>query len=550
MINTISSIMPLAAEYSLDQNGSIVIWSFAILSAIIFLLTFLSDKWKDIWSNIGGEYDDNNMRRLFMFNKQPYMAVIFIAVSLLISAIIAGICLFIVGGAGYLLLWLVKLLIWALIIIGWICVVAGVLCLIGMQPVGCLPLIIGGVIVYYSDNLKAFANACVEAGFNFYSALNVWDLGMFMISEYGVAFLCVVATPIVIGIIAAVITMVIAGIFWLVETIMTSRYNIKHPCPFCHNPSEPATYLSEGYKLPIKLRPGMYGLFHIMHPVTQEEMPTMILNGRDELERICPHCNRRIGYQTGVEKHIAFVGLPESGKTCLTYRFVGNMMKRYAEITFTDNVSIEAKRIIANIKEGKKQELAAKTSVSDMRRSLQIIVPGKGRMPYHFFINDVGGELFTDSGVRQDYMQFFKDVQVVSILIDPFTMDFSEYDIDGEFAKWYKENITDKGVAKKEKLSNVIQTIQTMSQQFTHKTDNIHVNLILVKADTGYIQRQDTQDEGKLRDFIAQQMGMAGEINNLENTYASLHFYAVSALQDTGIDNMTDGIIEQLKVKL
>ena len=68
-------------------------------------------------------------------------------------------------------------------------------------------------------------------------------------------------------------------------------------------------------------------------------------------------------------------------------------------------------------------------------------------------------------------MQFFKDVQVVSILIDPFTMDFSEYDIDGEFAKWYKENITDKGVAKKEKLSNVIQTIQTMSQQFTHKTD-------------------------------------------------------------------------------
>ena len=35
MINTISSIMPLAAKYSLDQNGSIVIWSFAILSAII-----------------------------------------------------------------------------------------------------------------------------------------------------------------------------------------------------------------------------------------------------------------------------------------------------------------------------------------------------------------------------------------------------------------------------------------------------------------------------------------------------------------------------------
>ena len=46
-------------------------------------------------------------------------------------------------------------------------------------------------------------------------------------------------------------------------------------------------------------------------------MPTTLLNGRDNLTRKCPHCDRLINYNTGVEKHIAFVGLPESEKPVL-----------------------------------------------------------------------------------------------------------------------------------------------------------------------------------------------------------------------------------------
>ena len=226
------------------------------------------------------------------------------------------------------------------------------------------------------------------------------------------------------------------------------------------------------------------------------------------------------------------------------------MMKNDANIRFTDDVSNEAKQIILDVKKGKVQDLASKTSVNDMRRSLQILVPGKAPLPYHFFINDVGGELFTTSGVESKYMQFFKDVDSVSFLIDPFTMDFSEYETSGAFAKWYKTNILDKKqISHVEKFSNVLHTVKAMSDQFVHKTKDIHVNIILVKSDTGYIPKDVQEDEVKLKDMVINQMGMAAEVMDLENTYASLHYYAVSSLKNTGIDRLTKGIIKDLKIR-
>lgn len=544
-------ITPLAANAYAGDTNSWVLWTFVILSLIAFGCCFLTPVWKTNWENIRGQYDDNNMRRMLMFNHQPYLLVAYLALSIIVAAAIGAAILFVVGGVSYLLLWVVKLLIWALIIIGWIALVGGALALfLAKEGAGCLPLAGGGVIVYFQDTLSNWGNMCVEAGFSFFSALNIWEYCQYLFNAYVPTLLLIASIPIGIGLSAAILALLCAFVFWLTETIMTRKYNIKHPCPFCHNPSEPAVYLSNNVELPVKLRPSMYGLLHITHPETGEKMPTMILNGRDNLSRKCPHCDRIINYKTGVEKHIAFVGLPESGKTCLTYRFVGNMMKNDENIRFTDDVSNEAKQIILDVKKGKVQDLASKTSVNDMRRSLQILVPGKAPLPYHFFINDVGGELFTTSGVESKYMQFFKDVDSVSFLIDPFTMDFSEYETSGAFAKWYKTNILDKKqISHVEKFSNVLHTVKAMSDQFVHKTKDIHVNIILVKSDTGYIPKDVQEDEVKLKDKVINQMGMAAEVMDLENTYASLHYYAVSSLKNTGIDRLTKGIIKDLKIR-
>lgn len=544
-------MLPLAARMYYGETHSWVLWSFLILSLCAFGLSFTTPIWKTTWKNIKGNYDDNDMRRMFMFNYQPYVLVIYIALSIIISAAIGASVLFIFGGACYLLLWLVKLLLWALIIIGWIALVGGIAgVFLAKESQGCLPLIGGALVVAFKDTLSSWGNTCVDAGFRFFNALNLWEYCQYLFSAYALKLLLVAAIPIGIGILAALIALLCSFVFWLVETIMTRKYNIKHPCPFCHNPSEPAVYLSHGFELPIKLRPCVYGLLHITHPTTGEKMPTMLLNGRDNLSRKCPHCERIINYKTGVEKHLAFVGLPESGKTCLTYRFVGNLMKNNDNIQFTDEVNKEAQKIILDVKNGKPLDLASKTSVNDMRRSLQILVPGKAPLPYHIFINDIGGELFTTSGVNSNYMQFFKDVDLVSFLIDPFTMDFSEYEISGDFAKWYKTNIIEKKLqGHTEKFSNVLQTVKALSDQFAHQTKNIHVNIVLVKSDTGYVPQNMLQDENLLKDLVINQMGMAAEVMDLENTYASLHFYAASALKDSGIEKLISGIMDDLQVK-
>lgn len=550
MLN-ILNFLPLSATVYTGDTHPWVLWSFIILGILAFSLCFTFPFWQTNWENIKGTYNEDGMRKLFMFNRQPYLFVLYLSLFILIGTAVSAVILFLIGGVGYALLWVVKLLLWALIIIGWLCLVGGALALFAKEPVGCLPLIIGGVIVAFQDKLSEWGNSCVEAGFDFFNALNLWEYCKYLVETYWVKFLIVVSIPICVGIAAAIIALLCALIFRLVESLMTRRYNIQHPCPFCHNPSEPAIYLSEGMELPIKLRPCTYGLLHITHPRTGEKMPTMILNGRDELSRKCPHCDRIINYKTGVEKHIAFVGLPESGKTCLTYRFVGNMMKNDSGIEFTDEVNPEAQRIILDLRDGKEQDLASKTSVNDMRRSLQILVPGKAPLPYHFFINDVGGELFTNAGLNADYMQFFKDVESVSFLIDPFTMDFSGYDISGEFAKWYNANIKGKDLPTNlEKISNIFDTVSAMAENFVHKPKDIHVNIVLVKSDTGYIPDEYIRDGEMLKAFVSEQMGLGAEMYNLENTYASLNFYAVSALKNQGIDRLTLGIIEDLKVKL
>ncbi len=178
-------------------------------------------------------------------------------------------------------------------------------------------------------------------------------------------------------------------------------------------------------------------------------------------------------------------------------------------------------------------------------------MPGGAPLPYHFFINDVGGELFTHSGVETTHMQFFKDVESISILIDPYTMDLTEFTLSGHFKDWYERNLKNKGeVTATQKLSQVLQTVKSTTHQFGKKSDGIHMNLVLVKSDKGYISPEALGDEAKLREMIEAEMGLEAEVHDLEQTYASLHFYAVSALKNQGIDDFTAGIMNDLNVKL
>lgn len=526
-------------------------WILLVLTIMLFSATFLFVT-PDKESLIGEIRDSTGMRPIFVFSSRPYEFVSGLVARFAISAVISVAMFLLLGCILWGLLWVLNILMYVIVGVA----VLGVLysfyaMFTGEAKVGCGTFILCGAISGCYRSLLSFGDTCVATGKAFFDALNIFSFAWSLVETYWPTALMISIVPLAVFIGIALLVLLVAGALILFEKMTTSAYNIKHPCPFCHNPSEPALYLSQGHELPVTLRPGIYGLLHVTHPETGEKMPTTLLNGRDNLTRKCPHCDRLINYNTGVEKHIAFVGLPESGKSCLTYRFIGNLMRADNNISFTDEINNEAKRIILDIKNGRAQNLASKTSVNDMRRSIQILVPGKAPLPYHFFINDVGGELFTTTGVEANYMQFFKDVDSVSFLLDPFAMDFSEFDISGNFATWYKKNIIDKKLLKEgEKFSHVLQTVKTMSHQFVHKTENIHVNIVLVKSDTGYIPQDVISDEEKLRAMVIEEMGLAAEVMDLENTYASLHFYAVSALKDKGMDILSDGILDDLKVKL
>ncbi|MDE5784898.1 MAG: hypothetical protein K2H98_00025, partial [Duncaniella sp.] len=158
---------------------------------------------------------------------------------------------------------------------------------------------------------------------------------------------------------------------------------------------------------------------------------------------------------------------------------------------------------------------------------------------------------FTNTGVDNTHMQFFKDVESISVLIDPFTMDLTEFDLSGHFKEWYEKYRKEQGDnPAAQKLSQVIQTVRNTTHQFGKKSDGIHMNLVLVKSDKGYIRSGALNDENKLREMIEGEMGLEAEVRDLEQTYASLHFYAVSALKNQGIDRFTTGIMNDLNVKL
>lgn len=76
------------------------------------------------------------------------------------------------------------------------------------------------------------------------------------------------------------------------------------------------------------------------------------------------------------------------------------------------------------------------------------------------------------------------------------------------------------------------------------------MNIVLVKIDSGYVTKDIVNDEAKIREFVTEQLGLIAEVSNLEGMYASLHFYAVSALKNIGIQEFTSGIINELNIKL
>lgn len=537
----------------------------SILFAIWFIGMYFAEEGKE--KLIG--YSNNGMRRTFFFNPQPYTSIIYVTVFLVAAIAASVLSLLVVGGVVFVLLWIVKILCYALV---WIGIIACILCIIGTiggNLVCILGIIVGGLIWYFDDAIEGFAEACADTGLLFFNEFNVFGFTVDLTVQYWQPALIAVATPILLFLALALIWLLAAGALILFEKFMTKRYSIKHPCPHCHQPSEPATYMSkgpDGYEyIPndIQLRPGMYGLFHITHPVTGERMPTMLLNGRDKMPRECANCGKRIQADEGTELHIAMVGTAQSGKSTLTYRLIAELFSRAGDdkVDFTDaRDTIKDRDLVRKVKSISSRgyiaddDMPAKTATNDLASTQLIIKRSHMPVPYRLFINDVGGELFDPDNKAQssNATRYFRNVDAILLMLDPLTTDLADCDPSDDYRQWLSR--FDKDAAVKLRIKDLQDTIDNQIQQHGNNAKKIHLDLVLPKKDLGYIPGDvnlDSQDD--LKRYMIEEMGL-GDLFNWGSKFASLTLFAVSATskgEDSNISPIIDNIIVgQLGIKL
>ncbi len=512
----------------------------------------------------------NGMKKTFFFCPEPYIYVVAICLIMILAAVASIIVMLALGGTVFVLLWIVKILCYVLMWVGIIsCIVGIIACICGAWG-AIIAVIIGGIIWAYDDEITGFGDYCAEKGLAFFNEFNILSFSWDLVVEYWRPALLIAATPIALLLALAILWMIFAGTLMLIERIVTSRYNIKHPCPHCQRPSEPAIYLSrtdEGYEpLPndIKLRPGVYGLFHITHPKSKERMPTMLLNGRDSLARECGNCHKRIRAEEGTELHIALAGSPQSGKSTLTYRMLAEIIRRVGSkrADFTDvkqTVKDEAmpdkiRRIAA---EGciSPENMPAKTAVDDVASTQMIIKRQHLPVPYRLFINDVAGEVFdfNNAQVTADATRFFGNVNSILFIIDPITTDLSDGEGYADNYKAWLDKHDDKSVVK---LDVKAMKDSIINQLKAHNRDpkQVHMNLVLVKKDLGYINRDvDVNSQDNLRVFFDEELGQH-DLLNWGNQFASLTLLAVSAVakgDESNITSVVDSVIvKQLDISL
>lgn len=507
------------------------------------------------------------MRKILFFNSAPYVNMLLIAAGVLAAFVATILLFFVLGGLTWLLSWVlnivVMVLFWIFIVIGWIGL-AGVLALFDDDKgEGCLISIAGLAIFGLSrwvwsgkEGMEAFCQKVGDFGSSVLSTFNLFGMSWYLVKTYWITALGIALTPIVVFLILALVFMIFAGALRLYESIVMKSYNVKHPCPNCQHPSEPATYLSHGYDLPVALRPGPWGLFSITHPLTGEKMPTLFLNGKDRLERRCAHCDSIISAEAGSEKHVAVAGVTASGKTTLLYRLASEIIRKgYGN--FTDDLGAkdtELKAILGSISTGGKMTIFPDKSNQERHKSLQLsVVHPSSPVPYRLFLSDVAGEMFTAEDVKKEDAAFLRNTDVLVFVVDPFTMNISDLNLSDRMTEWCRDNR--KSMKGGNSLKEATEVLTNLVKEYrdSKSARKIDLMLTLVKTDSGYLEGVDVNDNEALKEFMKVDLGLDGVIHDLETVFTDISYNAVSATENvavSGIGNFMTRMFDNLGMSL
>lgn len=546
------------AEYRLMVNNARNNTPTGILFIVLLGLTLLfawgyyrwAHKKHDLFNNFGGQLDSNGMKRLWMFNKEPYLKVGFSILLLLLAFVSSILFLLAVGGVTYGVLFAIKWILIAIVWIGWICLVLGGLAVFfGKEPAGCLPMIIGGVIVFFEKPIIDFGDSIVEWGFSFMNDLNLFSWGLGLFTKFWDVILATFLTPMVIFSAFAILIMIIVFLLMGLEFSVMKVYSVRRPCPSCGSTHTPEYWVDEHHKHPVPLHPGVYGVFTQKNPETGEKVPTMLFNGKGKLLRKCTSCGSFMKADAdktfGTEKHIGIVGHRSSGKSFLLYTALGALKNYYGDrvsqidAEYDTNIEDNIRRI--------EKGLSIQTDLKDSYKAVQVMINRKmNPVPYHLFFYDVAGEKFNQaSTASKTAMDFYRNVQTILFVIDPAMIDYSFNPPSENIEKWLSKHSSPEHFS----ADGTFSTLKNILESVGRKTKSIDFMFVCVKADTGYLEAcsyPTTGDNLGIEQFMREELSLSNLVDAAKGSFRNVKF-DIASVNPTFRERLTSLFVRILK---
>lgn len=502
--------------------------------AFLFLYLIYAEKRWALFHDVTGEVLPNGMKRMWMYNPQPYVKMGILSGSLF-GAFLSTILLILMFGAlVWLLFWMVKILLWAIIIIGVLLAFVGIFLLIARDSRGFAALVSGCVISAFRDTFKSWGNILVECGERVLADLNVIDWTMSIFQTYGITMLLCIVLPLGCFLALALLLITLSLVLRGTEYVAMMIYGVNRPCPFCGN-KKGIAYMVDGKEYPVDLNPGVYGVFHQTCRSIGVRVPTMLLNGKAKLTRRCPHCGRLINKSheqvVGTDVHIGIVGERSSGKSYMLYSALDGLQRMFgSDLT---QVAVDGNTDVAVFAERIRQRDGIQTAVRNRYKAVEMVLRRKYHpFPYHLFFYDVAGEKFNVKSVSgTSAMDFYKNVRSIVFVIDPTMVDVSRLSPSGRFMDW----LTDKGMMSVEKydIESTLAALVRILSMVGRKTNDIDVTLAFSKSDLGYLADLGFGDDPSadmLRAFMRSDMGLYNADNTITDSFKSVDYVSFSAV--------------------
>lgn len=348
-----------------------------------------------------------------------------------------------------------------------------------------------------------------------------------------------------------------------IGTFLYSRvYRIFFRCPDCHKDMPLPTYICTCGTEHTRLWPSIYGVLKHRCKTCEAKLPTLELQGRKKLSRICPNCRRplNVGVGGGTNVHVTIVGGPSTGKTNYIVMATNEFKQIYEDnhyaINFTDprhQHDFEAN--LHRLTTGR--ELMKTPDIVPQAYNLQIKAP-RSLVPKFAYIYDAAGEAFNTSE-NTDSQVYYKYIDGIIFMIDPCAVP--------TYRRIHKGDIELVRDALRPSVLDVMSAYERMKQMFeasvgikkgryTHpiavvvsKVDALDLEEVIgapaarkLMAQNPSLKTEEDAIHLLVRDFLCQ-YGLDHFVREMELHYGNVRYFSCSALGRLPIQNDSSSFV-------